>query len=70
MSIDSVSFNFHQLKLLAEGNVDILFVTDSNTDESFPTNLLTVLQNHLDWIETEMLVEPFYKFTKIFLVNP
>ena len=38
MSINSVSFNFDQVKLLAQDNVDNLAVTESNIDQSFPTN--------------------------------
>ena len=38
ININSISSKFDQLKLLVEGNIDILVVTESIIDESFPTN--------------------------------
>ena len=38
ININSISSKFDQLKLLVEGNIDILVVTESIIDKIFPTN--------------------------------
>ena len=42
LNINSISNKFENLKLIIQGKIDILAITETKTDSTFPLNLLTI----------------------------
>ena len=42
LNINSLSSKFDQLKLLIQGKIDILIITETKLDDSFPTEQFTI----------------------------
>ena len=58
LNINSISNKFDQLKLFVQGKVDILIVTETKLDSTFPTSQFKIdIVNHIVLTETEMGVE-------------
>ena len=67
LSINSMSCKFDQVKCLLQGKVNILVLTESRLDSSFPKNqfLIEGYSKTLDLIETAMEKILFFKSGKI-----
>ena len=58
LNINSISNKSDQLKLFVQGKVDILIVTETKLDSTFPTSQFKIdIVNHIVLTETEMGVE-------------
>ena len=71
LNINSISNKFDPLKLFIQGKVDILIVTKTKLDSTFPTSQFETdgLVNHIVLIETEMGVEFLSIFEKTYQAN-
>ena len=71
LNINSISNKFDNLKLITQGKIDILVITETKTDSTFPLNQFA-MQGYLKplgLIEIEMEVVLLYMFEKIFQVG-
>ena len=71
LNINSISNKFGNLKLITLGKIDILVITETKTDSTFPLNQFA-MQGYLKplgLIEIEMEVVLLYMFEKIFQVG-
>ena len=71
LNINSTSNKFDNLKLIIQGKIDILVITETKTDSTFPLNQFA-MQGYLKplgLIEIEMEVVLLYMFEKIFQVG-
>ena len=71
LNINSISNKFDNLKLITHGKIDILVITETKTDSTFPLNQFAykVIRNLTGLIETEIEVVFLYMFKKIFQVG-
>ena len=71
LNINSISNKFDNLKLITQGKIDILVITETKTDSAFPLNRFAIqsYSNLTGLIETEMEVVFLYMFEKIFQVG-
>ena len=71
LNINSISNKFDNLKLITQGKIDILVITKTKTDSTFPLNQFAykVIWNLTGLIETEIEVVFLYMFNKIFQVG-
>ena len=55
LNINSISKKFNQLKLFAQGKADVLVVTETKLDSTFPTSqfLIEVVVNYIALIERD-----------------
>ena len=67
INLNSISSKFDQLKCLVEGNIDILFVTETVVDESFHTKQFIDGFSKTYWLDrNQKFVDSFYIFVKTF----
>ena len=71
LNINSLPSKFDQLKLLIQGKIDILIITETKLDDSFPTEQFTIsgYSKPYSLIETVMEEELLYTLEKIYLVS-
>ena len=71
LNINSISNKFDNLKLIIQGKIGILVITETKTDSTFPLNQFA-MQGYLKpfgLIEIEMEVVLLYLLEKIFQVG-
>jgi len=57
LNINSIRYKFDELKTLITGNIDVMVLTETKLDQTFPTAqffLLMVIPPLIDWIEISM----------------
>ena len=71
LNINSITNKFHQLKLFVQGKVNVLVVTETKLDSTFPTSLflIEVIVNHIALIETGKEVGFLFMFEMIYKAN-
>ena len=71
LNINSISNKSDNLKLITQGKIDILVITETKTDSTFPLNQFAykVIRNLTGLIEIEIEVVFLYMFKKIFQVG-
>ena len=71
LNINSISNKFDQLKLFVQGKVDIIIVTETKLDSTFPASQFTIddYSERIVLTETEMEVEFLTIFEKTYQAN-
>ena len=64
--INSISNKFDNLKFITQGKIDILVITETKTDSTFPLNQFAIQGYSKPLIEIEVEVVFLYMFEKIF----